>query len=243
MLRCPGPGSPGGLSRARLGSCRTLSPPRDTRWHCGVLRPRLTRGCGSSWGHGAMVDGSITGGWQGKGQGWQSDQEPRPFGGHGRTQWTNTVQGSGSKLPEGDRQEAGHTPRHSYRLQALSRAPGHTRPHPPSPAMLPARVSFPALGLACSPPPLLRPTLLLTQRGGVPETAESPREPLAHFARPGIMQLKLAQDRQVGDPPAPCPPGPSLAPPHPRSSPPSAPGTSRMTARRLRCSKEEREVP
>lgn len=121
--------------------------------------------------------------------------------------------------------------------------PGTHAPTPPSPAMLPARVSFPALGLARSPPPLLRPTLPLTQRGGVPETAESPREPLAHFARPGIMQLKLAQDRQVGDPPAPCPPGPSLAPPHARSSPPSAPGASRMTARRLRCSKEEREVP
>lgn len=114
---------------------------------------------------------------------------------------------------------------------------------PPSPAMLPARVSFPALGLACGPPPLLRPTLPLTQRAGVPETAESPREPLAHFARPGIMQLKLAQDRQVGDPSAPCPPGPSLAPPHPRSSPPSAPGASQMTTRRLRCSKGEREVP
>lgn len=179
----------------------------------------------------------------GEGAGWRSDQEPRPFGGHGHTQWTNTVQGSCSKLPEGGRQEAGHTPRHSYRLQALSRAPGTHAPPTTSPAMLPARVSFPALGLARSPPPLLRPTLPLTQRGGVPETAESPREPLAHFARPGIMQLKLAQDRQVGDPPAPCPPGPSLAPPLPRSSPPSAPGASWMTARRLRCSNGEREVP
>lgn len=66
----------------------------------------------------------------GEGAGWRSDQEPRPFGGHGHTQWTNTVQGSGSKLPEGGRQEAGHTPRHSYRLQALSRAPGtHAPPH------------------------------------------------------------------------------------------------------------------
>lgn len=72
----------------------------------------------------------------------------------------------------------------------------------------------------CSqPPPLLRPTLPLTQHDGVPETAESPRELLAHFARPGKMQLKLAEDTQVDDPPAPCPPDPGLAP-HPSSSHP-----------------------
>lgn len=51
-----------------------------------------------------------------------------------------------------------------------------------------------------APHPSLRPTLPLTQRaGGVPETAQSPRERLAHFCqkKKKKKRLKLVQDRQV----------------------------------------------
>lgn len=113
----------------------------------------------------------------------------------------------GPMLPRrraGPRPEAGHTPRHSGRLC--------THPHPCHAA---STCLLPCPWPCSQPPPRLRPTLPLGQRAGVPETAESPRELLAHFARPRKMQLKLAEDRQVDGPPAPCPPGPSLAP-HPR---------------------------
>ena len=232
MLFRSGPGAPGGLCWARLGSCRTLSPPRDTRWHCGVPRPRLTRGCGSSWGHGATGDSSITGGC--RGQGWLSDEGP---GTPRRPQAPSRTSGLGQPphMPQVGRKEAGHTPRYSSCLCS------HTRPSLPCFE----RVSFPALGPARSPPPLLRPTLPLTQRGSVPETAESPRELLAHFGRPRKMQLKLAEDRQVDDPPASYPPGPSLAP-HPRPSrpPPPPPGQlAEGVGGRLRCSNGGTEVP
>lgn len=212
MPRCLGPGSPGGLSRARLGSCRTLSPPRDTRWHCGVPRPRWTRGCGSSWGHGATGDSSITGGCgRAKGHGQTRSPDPSEATGTLRGQ---AVKGGHTTQPEVGSKETGHTPQTLLpppSLACLARACAHTPPTLPGCL----RVSFPALGPACSPPPLLRPILPLTQRGSVPETTESPRELLAHFARPRIMKLKLAEDRQVDDPPACCPPGPRLAP-HPR---------------------------
>lgn len=200
MPRCPGPGSPGGLSRARLGSCRTPSRPRGTRWHCGVPRPRLRRGCGSSWGHGAMGDGSITGRCGGPGvKGDRQPQSPDP------SKATGTLGGPGVQAPAPHCQ-AGHTP---------GRSRGRRRCTHPHPCHAASTCLLPCPWPCSQPPPLLRPTLPLGQRAGVPETAESPRELLAHFARPRQMQLKLAEDRQVDGPPAPCPPGPSLAP-HPR---------------------------
>lgn len=123
MPRCPGPGSPGGLSRARLGSCRTLSPPRDTRWHCGVPRPRWRRGCGSSWGHGAMGDGSITGRCGGAGAALRLESPHNPSKATGILR-DPVAQGRGPTLPEVGGKQSGHTPGHSCR-------PVHTPPSLP----------------------------------------------------------------------------------------------------------------
>lgn len=174
----------------------------------------------------------------GGGQGRPLPSEPQPSKGHRHTGRPRSQgqRASRCRRRAGPRPEAGHTPRRSGRLC--------THPHlchAASTCLLPC--PWP-----CSqPPPRLRPTLPLGQRAAVPETAESPRELLAHFARPRKMQLKLAEDRQVDGPPAPCPPGPSLAP-HPR--PPTLSlaagaggwGTAGDRCMGLRCSKGNGEV-
>lgn len=183
----PGPG-PLGASRAVWGAVGLLSPLRTARWHCGRSSSSLVRGCGSSWGHGAMGDSSITGGWRGGGGG-GSDQEPRPFGGHGHLSGQTRSRAAAPSCPRRQSRRL-DTPPDTPTASKLSPELRHPTPPTTSPAMLPARVSFPALGLARSPPAPPAPHFAADPAPVVSQKPpESPRSRWPTLPGQGIMQL------------------------------------------------------
>lgn len=145
----------------------------------------------------------------------RSDQEPRPFGGHGAHQWTTRSRAAAPVLPEGGRRlthpQTLLPPPSSLPSSRHTRPPHHQPCHAACTCLLPC--PWPCSQLPAPPVPHFAADPARCPRNRTPGGRR------AHFARPGIMQLKISPGQTGGRPNGTLPSWPQPGPPLPRSSP------------------------